>query len=293
MRFGLSTHLFHGVRLERSHLERVAAAEFEIVELFATRTHLDYHDAGQVAIVGRWLSELGLTPWSMHLPICDGFTGGVWGRAYSNASAEASIRREAIAETTAALSAARDLGVQVGVLHLGLPHGQPIPPRDNDAGAAAQSLEAIADVCASTGIQLALEIIPNTLSTAGALLDWLSGERELGRTGVCMDVGHAHLTGGAPEAIELLSGYLVTTHLHDNDGRGDDHLVPFDGTLDWPGTLMAFFKVGYGGPLVLELPDHGDAEQVLRRTVAVRRRFRAILDDLETPFEFEDGALDR
>ena len=84
-------------------------------------------------------------------------------------------------------------------------------------------------------------------------------ELELGDAGICLDFGHAHLTGGAPEAAEALSGHVITTHVHDNHGQLDDHLVPFDGTIDWAATLMAISKVGYAGPLVFEVADHGDA----------------------------------
>ena len=44
------------------------------------------------------------------------------------------------------------------------------------------------------------------------------------------------------EAIETVSEHLVTTHVHDNHGRTDDHLVPFEGSIDWPSArvTMAF-----------------------------------------------------
>jgi len=120
------------------------------------------------------------------------------------------------------------------------------------------------------------------------VLDWLTGDLELGSTAACMDVGHAHLTGGAPDAIDLLSGYIVTTHLHDNRGTTDDHLVPFDGTLDWVATMTAFQKIGYSGPLMFEVPDHGALGSTLRRLVSARTRIQAILDDLDRPFPFEE-----
>ncbi|MEO8483361.1 MAG: sugar phosphate isomerase/epimerase [Acidobacteriota bacterium] len=288
MPFGLSTHLFHGARLTRRHLESIARRGFTSVEIFATRTHVDYHDAACIGELRSWLTELGLDAWSVHLPICDGFTNGVWGRAYSNASADAASRLEAVAETRRAITAARDLGCRMAVLHLGLPYGQPIPSNDNDAAAVRKSLEPIADACANAGLQLALEVIPNELAGAGAILDWLTGDLELGNTAACVDVGHAHLTGGAPDAIDILSGYIVTTHIHDNRGTADDHLVPFDGTIDWAVTMAEFSKVGYSGPLVFEVPDHGDAEVTLDRIVEARGRIQAILDDLVQPFPFEE-----
>jgi sugar phosphate isomerase/epimerase len=285
--FGLSTHLFHGQRLARPHLETIKSHGFDLVEVFATRTHFDYRDRSRVAELRGWLRDLGLAAGSMHAPICDAFRGGQWGRAFSNASSSAASRQEAIDETTAALDAARGLGCAFAVLHLGLPRGQKIPPGDNDPSAMRKSLEAIAQAAAASGVRLAIEVIPNELSTPAALADLLGGDLEIGDTGICLDFGHAHMLSGTVEAAEILAGHLVTTHLHDNNGRSDDHLVPFAGTIDWPTTLMAMRKVGYAGPLVFEVADQGDAASVLTRTVGARRRLQAILDDLARPLDFQ------
>jgi hypothetical protein len=45
--------------------------------------------------------------------------------------------------------------------------------------------------------------------------------------------------------------------------------------------------VGYGGPLVFEVADHGDAAGVLSRLVGARQRLQAILSDLAQPFDFD------
>ena len=286
MTFGLSTHLFHNQRLDRSHLETIKAHGFDLIEVFATRTHFDYRDAGRIAELREWLRELGISAGSMHAPICDAFRGGQWGRAFSNASSHAAHREEAIAETKAALEAARELGCAFAVLHLGLPRGQKVPSGDNDPSAMRRSLEAIAQAAGASGVRLAVEVIPNELSTPAALADLLGGDLEIGDAGICLDFGHAHMMSGTVEAAETLAGHLVTTHVHDNNGRSDDHLVPFAGTIDWPTTLMAMQKVGYAGPLVFEVADHGDAAAVLTRTVGARRRLQAILDDLVQPLDF-------
>jgi len=108
MQFGLSTHLFHNERLERAHLDAIAAAGFTAIEIFATRTHVDYHDRRRLLEIGAWLREAGLEAVSMHAPICDSFVGGAWGRAYSNASPRPAVRQEALDETLAALDAVLD-----------------------------------------------------------------------------------------------------------------------------------------------------------------------------------------
>jgi hypothetical protein len=53
---------------------------------------------------------------------------------------------------------------------------------------------------------------------------------------------------------------------------------------------MAMGKVGYAGPLIFEVADHGDAPGVLARTVGARRRLQAILEDLARPMDFEGAA---
>jgi sugar phosphate isomerase/epimerase len=288
MDFGISTHLFHGEALARPHLERIKANGFDRVEVFATRTHVDYGDEGAVTTLRGWLDDIGMAAWSVHAPICDGFRGGVWGRAYSNASTDAKVRDEAVAEILLSVGAARRLGAATLVLHLGLPVGQPIPANDNDRESVRRTLEPVAEACDAAGVRLALEVIPNALATADAVAAWLESDLDLGRTGACLDVGHAHMTGGAPEAAERLAGHLVTTHIHDNGGHSDDHLVPFDGTIDWPMTLLTLSKVGYRGPLIFEVPDHGDATRTLARAVSARQRIQAILDGIAAPFPFRD-----
>ena len=86
MRFGISTHLFHDQRLSRDHLSQIAARGFEAVEVFATRTHFDYHDPAAIAQLGQWLNETGLALHGIHAPIVESMGGAdKWGAAISNA----------------------------------------------------------------------------------------------------------------------------------------------------------------------------------------------------------------
>ena len=58
--FGVSTHLYHGHRLNRDHLLAIGTHGFEHVEVFATRTHFDYHNPAAVADLQQWLAEARL-----------------------------------------------------------------------------------------------------------------------------------------------------------------------------------------------------------------------------------------
>jgi sugar phosphate isomerase/epimerase len=83
--------------------------------------------------------------------------------------------------------------------------------------------------------------------------------------------------GDLEDAMELVSGGLTTTHVHDNRGKHDDHLLPFDGKIDWPTALMSLEKVGYEGLIMFELANTSTPRQILERTVEVRRRFEEIV----------------
>ena len=55
----------------------------------------------------------------------------------------------------------------------------------------------------------------------------------------------------------------MTTHVHDNRGRADDHLPPFAGSIDWDVAMMETQKIGYDGLLMFEVAAHGDAVDTL------------------------------
>ena len=67
--------------------------------------------------------------------------------------------------------------------------------------------------------------------------------------------------GDLGDAIETVSGHLWTTHVHDNDGRKDDHRVPFAGRIDWDAAIMETQKIGYDGVLMFEVADTGDSNR--------------------------------
>jgi sugar phosphate isomerase/epimerase len=277
MRFGISSHLYHDLRLSRNHLAEVAASGFETLELFATRSHFDYHDPAALDLLTGWMEETGLRLHGIHAPMVDRFGPGAPGRYYYAAAADQTERELAVREAVLSLDVARRLPVSVLVLHLGLPPGQPAATRQT-RDAARRSIDAILEESEPLGIRLAIEVIPNEISTAEQLVDLLEQEIDHPGAGVCLDFGHAFLQGDVADAIETVSGHLVSTHVHDNHGSADDHLAPFDGDIDWPSAMMALQKVGYDGTLLLELANvSGDTGAVLRKAQQARARLEALL----------------
>jgi sugar phosphate isomerase/epimerase len=277
LRFGVSTHLFHDQRLERDHLVEIAAHGFDCIELFATRTHFDYHDSVAVRSLAEWLEDTRLTLNSMHAPICASLTNGVWGESYSNAVADDTRRRKALNEAESALAVAQTLPYRHLVVHLGVPDSASPDATDNRVDAARRSIQELREMAERAGVTLALEVIPNRLSGADALVSFIENDLEGAKVGICMDVGHAFIMGDLGDAIETCSGHLVTTHLHDNRGRTDDHLAPGEGLIDWPAALMSLQKIGYDGTWMFEVANTSTPLAVLQKTQAARRRFEDLL----------------
>ena len=263
MQFGVSTQLYHARRLRHDHLAEVAAHGFDAVEIIATRSHIDYHDAAVLDTVAGWLTREGLRLHSLHAPVMERFEGR-WVNPLSNASPDESVRVQAVRETGAALELARRVPVSVLVVHPGLQDSLLSPSAQNSRGAALRSVEEIVALASPVGVRVALEVIPNVMSTADALVDLLD-ELDMPEVGVCLDFGHAHLQGDVVDAVETLSGVLLATHVHDNHGRRDEHLAPFEGTIDWTGALMALQKVGYEGTMILELASADPSAPALER----------------------------
>ena len=85
------------------------------------------------------------------------------------------------------------------------------------------------------------------------LIDLVDGFRSP-RVGICWDTGHAHiqrLEQGA--AIRALGSRLKALHIHDNDSRSDQHLLPYAGTIKWPAVIEALRAIGYDGDFSFEV----------------------------------------
>ncbi len=74
--------------------------------------------------------------------------------------------------------------------------------------------------------------------------------------GNCYDSGHCHAHFHDEYDFSLFKDRFYCVHLHDNMGEEDEHLLPGDGTIDWPVLMKQLKDNGYDGPLTLELAYH-------------------------------------
>lgn len=115
------------------------------------------------------------------------------------------------------------------------------------------------------------------LSSADELADFVDAlKKDFGNIGVCWDFGHANeMAWDQVQALYVLGDRLTATHVNDNYGILDDHLLPFFGTIKWQPVMKALKEIGYAGSFAFEthkftanLPDEL-VEDALRFSVAI------------------------
>lgn len=278
MQHVLSTHLFLRHRLTTVWLERIWHAGFSGVEIFCARQHVDYRDTAQIAELGHWFRDSSLTMHSLHAPL---FSDDVWGRSGPNAVVDLSEpnkarRLAAVDETKRAIEIAEQVPFRYLICHLGMSN-QEMEERRWDAGFS--SLEELKVFAGQRGVELLLENIPNALSHAERLNEFLAITHL--NLGYCFDVGHAHMGRGIAYEFDLMKERIRTANIHDNDSKSDQHLFPGHGTVDWPKTMNLLHSRGDQFPLVLEPTDVASMEH----PVDEARRAIAKLEELSIEYE--------
>ena len=246
----LSTHLFLNHRLHPGLLELAGRSGAQAVEIFAARQHFDYTNRDHVAELGEWFRSGTVEAFSMHAPL---FPDREMGRAGAPAvnvlHPEKARRIDAMDEIKRALEAAEHVPFHNLIVHLG---EQSDTWSQRTIEYAHTALEHLGAFARPLGVRLLVENLLSEVTTPEHLVLIL----ELGHLdniGVCLDVGHAHITVGVAEAIATLGGRIASVHIHDNHGTKDEHLWPGDGTIDWPATAAALKTLAGPPAAVLEI----------------------------------------
>ena len=278
MEYGLSTRLFAAERISSRLLDRILEFGFRQIEIFAAAEHLNYRDPHHIRDVAQWFSDLGVTLHSLHAPLhSEPGSGRRGGFAISVAYTERRLRIDSMDEIKRTLEAAEHLPFKFLVLHLGLEQDEYGLDRFD---AAFTSLEHLRIFARERGVNLLLENAPGEINTPARLLQFLD-YTHLSNVGICFDTGHAHLAGNVREAFDVLRQRVSSVHLHDNHGEKDDHLLPFEGGIDWPRLMQdlaaARSKNGESLCAFLEPKDHGPESPQLKQV----REVAARLEELE------------
>jgi sugar phosphate isomerase/epimerase len=232
----LSTYRFLNQQLHNALLSEIAAAGFASVEVFCAPHHFNYSDPQSVRELADALREHKIALHSLHAPTeRDLSPGRESGVPLSISDPERIRRLDAVDEIKRTLEVTEKIPCKYLIQHIG--HGrQAADPRKLDA--AFTSLENLSMFAKARGVTIALENTPSELGSASVLHKFLI-DTHLDLK-LCFDIGHAHIDDGVAPSFDAMRDHLVSSHIHDNHGDKDEHLLPFEGTIDWDSALRGF-----------------------------------------------------
>src|SRR5580704_6824836 len=282
----LSTYQFVSRRLTPEVLGQISAAGFQGVEIFCSRSHFDYGTKTEVREMAQALSDHRLSLSSLHAPTSRDLSATrESGQPLSICEVERVRRIEAMDELKRAIDVAEVLPFPRMIFHMGGTR-EIADPRKRDA--AFSSLEHLMLHARHVGVTICVE---NTASEMGdpAYLRTFVEETRLTGLRFNFDTGHAHLADGPEDervatSFEAMREHIVSAHIHDNLGDKDAHLLPHDGSINWPAALKLFRSLpGSDIPLTLELKEKTgpDARSLPDQIAAAAKS----LDRLEEDFQ--------
>jgi sugar phosphate isomerase/epimerase len=274
----LSTYLFVSRKLTQELLAQISEHGFSGLEVFCSRAHFDYGSKQEIQALKSALEANRLTLGSLHAPTSKDMSATrESGTPLSICEVERVRRIEAMDEFKRAIDVSEELPFSRMVLHMGGSR-EAADPRKRDA--AFSSLEHLVLHAHHAGVTLALE---NTTSEMGepAYLRAFVDETRLTGLRFNFDTGHANLADGPAEqrleeSFAPLRDLVASVHLHDNHGDKDEHLPPYDGTIDWSAAIPLLKTTPVENiPIVLELKEKfgPDALSAAEQLAAARAAF--------------------
>jgi len=248
----LSTYRYIRQSLNAAVLAEISRAGIKNIEVWSAQPHFNYAEPQAIRELGNSLEEYGLTLHSLHAPTeRDLAPGRESGFPISISDPERVRRLDAVDEVKRALEVAERIPFRYLVQHIGT-NRQAADGRSFDA--AFNSLEHLVVFAKHRGVTIAVENTPGEFGCAASLQQFIK-ETHLKDLRYCFDIGHAHIDTGVAASLEAMHGRIVTTHLHDNHGEKDEHLLPGEGTIDWDAAMKTLRANPEELPLVLELKE--------------------------------------
>ena len=130
------------------------------------------------------------------------------------------------------------------------------PPQLCDLGFA--RFDALVEYARERNVTIAFE----NLRKVGNLAAIMERYENVPEVGFCYDIGHEHCYTRTVHYMDLYADRLLCTHIHDNHGREkddwsdpDEHLLPFDGNIDYADIARRLHEAEWNGTLMLEIYD--------------------------------------
>ena len=183
-----------------------------------------------------------------------------------------------LAQLKASVDACALGGVPISVVHLssGLK-----PPSITDIGRG--RFTDLVEYAAGKNVKIAFENQRKLANIAWAF----EAFEDAPNVGFCYDTGHEGCFTPGRQYMPLFGDKLICTHIHDNSGLfdHDEHLIPYDGDLDFDRIARQIRDCGFTGSLMLEVIARNSdryeditVEAYLERAAAAVKRLREAVD---------------
>ncbi len=140
------------------------------------------------------------------------------------------------------------------------------PPEYNIKGI--ERIERVVSAAEQYGVDIAFENL-RRIDYLQYVYDNLSSDR----IKFCFDCGHHNYLCPELDLFEMFGDKLIAVHLHDNFGDYDWHMLPFDAKVNFEMVTKGLIKVGYEGPISLEV--HQDVHSMYKNYTAEQFIFDA------------------
>lgn len=225
------------------------------------------------AVLGALFAKYGLAWETMHAPF--GHINDIW--------LDTEGGRQMYRELITTVDRCHDAGVPVAVVHLS---AGVTPPPITDIGRARWT--SLVEYAVGKRVRLAFENQRKLANLAYAMETFF----DVPEVGFCYDCGHESCFTPGREYMPLFGNRLCCLHIHDNDGvyNKDQHLIPFDGKMDFARVTRQIRESGFTGTLMLEVIaknsdryGHTDCKTYLAHAAEAAKRLRDMLDHGGSP----------
>ena len=270
----LSTYRYSTQPLTSALLAEIAQAGITSVEIYCTPVHLNYRSQEAIRTLSEWLGEHHLIVQSVHAPTERDLLPGKResGIPISISDPERVRRIDAVDEVKRTLEVAEHIPFRYLIQHIG---GGREAREQRRIDAAFNSLEHLTIFAKQRGVTIALENTLGEFGSPSSLRHFVADTRL--DLKLCFDVGHAHLEDGIEMSFDSMRELAVATHVHDNRGEKDEHLLPFQGKINWDSALDVLAACFHSLPVILEFREQSANAPALSDAIAAFEKLEQAL----------------
>lgn len=224
----------------KDQLPMIRAAGFSHISLGANIEHADYLSGPVRKTIKAMTEDHGLAICSLHVP---------FGEDLDISSPDGDISENTVEVYQRCVEAAQFLGAGVVIFHPTRYRG--FDNIDLRKKTITRNVERMLGRVGAEDVKLAVEndrFKPSNDVLAHSLDEIIDASY-----GFCYDSSHDNLVGTTLAFLKRYGSRLLATHISDNHGEKDDHLLPFEGSYDWPGFYTLFFRIPFRGIFLLEV----------------------------------------